>query len=575
MRTTTERSPWAWILFAGRPARGLLQAAILALVVCAPAFLFFGPLDSIARDPWNTYRLHSDDFPYLAKSRTWSRTVSNLFEPHNTHIVPAWRLLTWAMVAASGGRLSALPHTLGIASYAILVALMLLMGRFVARETGRAGLGYAAMVLLGTTSLMLSAASWYSAGQTLWAGFGILSTLSYLQSWKRSQRVARLVLACISAALAGWFWTVGHIAGPVGALYLWVDGRRRFRLAAIAPLIATAMAAGIGMGLGAGRIDGSVSFHGRSTREAIHPWQGVLHTAQAIPENLVLGNLGLSAQTTEGQGVILSIGLALLWAWTRRRPTRITNPSDPPPALSLERLGLSIAISPLEAVGGAIVLAAYLIEWTVRGYLPFSSLRGIVPWYDAIPHTGAVLFVSGWWAALASNAEPTRHRRNRVPLSRLGAIGVVGLALAMILLNRPRVDAQWRAMVPRMLPSEANRFKIEKLQNLRTSYILQDRAAWQTRHLTRLEHAEILARRQGIGLDAIREVFGRLDAPNLPPVYDAIDLLDLPAHGTEHDPAVVRRVLGPAIAMEPETRPLWINPDDPWPPPVESPSPAE
>ena len=59
------------------------------------------------------------------------------------------------------------------------------------------------------------------------------------------------------------------------------------------------------------------------------------------------------------------------------------------------------AFNPLECTGAALVLGSYLVEWTVRGYLPFRSLRTIslgmiVPWYDAVPQIGAVLFVAGW-----------------------------------------------------------------------------------------------------------------------------------------------------------------------------------
>ena len=48
------------------------------------------------------YRLHSDDFAYIGSSRNWERTVDNLFVPHNTHICPSWRVLTYAVVQAAG-----------------------------------------------------------------------------------------------------------------------------------------------------------------------------------------------------------------------------------------------------------------------------------------------------------------------------------------------------------------------------------------------------------------------------------------------------------------------------------------
>ena len=88
---------------------GRLGVIVLTLLIAgAPYVLFFDPIDSWPGQPTCLARsrrrhlLFSDDVPYISASRTWARTVSNLFEPHNTHIVPAWRILTWALVRAAG-----------------------------------------------------------------------------------------------------------------------------------------------------------------------------------------------------------------------------------------------------------------------------------------------------------------------------------------------------------------------------------------------------------------------------------------------------------------------------------------
>ena len=211
----------AWFL---RRTGPLGVVCLVLILVTGPWLLFFDPIGwpgqaHIARDPSAFYWLHSDDFAYVAASRTPPRTLANLFAPHNAHIVPAWRVLTWALVAWSGS-LVKLPAVLAQAAYGILVAVMLMTARLVARETGRAGLGLAAMADVGTTSVMATP--------------------------------ARLLTA---------------------------------------------------MALGGGKIDSTVSFHGRTPGEAARPVEGLLHTAQAIPENLILGNLGLKAQTTPVQGV--------------------------------------------------------------------------------------------------------------------------------------------------------------------------------------------------------------------------------------------------------------------------------
>ena len=130
-----------------RPVGRVTLILLFAGIVTAPAILFFDPATyapnrrgHIARDPREFYTIYSDDVAYVAASRTWDRTRANLLVPHNTHIVPAWRLVTWGMVVCAGN-LERLPVVLGVASYGILVAVMLMAGRLVARETGRIGSG--------------------------------------------------------------------------------------------------------------------------------------------------------------------------------------------------------------------------------------------------------------------------------------------------------------------------------------------------------------------------------------------------------------------------------------------------
>jgi hypothetical protein len=533
----------AWM---GRPL-GVTSTLVLAIVILsAPAWLFFDPLSFIPRDPFATYRLTNDDFAYCAASRNWTRTVESLFTPHNTHIVPGWRLVTWIVVAFAG-RLTRLPDVLATASYGILAAVMLMTGRLVARETCQTGWGLAAMAAVGTSSLMFSAAGWYSAGQPLWAGFGILATLWYLQGWRRAGGSLRLLLASVAAMTAGWLWTVGHLAGPLGAIYLWTDGRARCRFAAVIPLFASVLAFAIAMGLGGRSIDATVSLHGRTAREAFDPIHGALYTMQAIPENLVFGNLGVFAETTALQGALLSVALLFTWAWTRSPQWRF---------------------GPLECAGAAMVLGSYFLEWSIRGYKPFAELRlVVVPWYDGIPQIGTVLFLAGW----CSRPQPARLPWRVLPMTRLTGLVVLSLVIGLVLLNRPRVDRLWRLRpgnMPIMLASERERYPIPELQTLRTSAIVRDRAGWQRRHLAKLEQAETAARRLGIGRDAISRVFGRVRAPELPEVYDAVGLLDVPRKGTEANPRVIQQALGPLLAVEREPRPEWIGADEPWPPPL-------
>jgi hypothetical protein len=574
-----------------RPVRRLGLAIAVVAVATAPAFLFFDPIDVIPnrghvpREPLVIYTLFSDDVAYVSASRTLPRAFSNLFVPHNTHIVPAWRVLTWALVTAAGS-FERLPEVLAVASYSILVAVMLLVGRLAARESGQAMLGLVAMVLVGTTSLMLAPAAWYSAGQPLWAGFGVLATLWYAQSYRRKGQTAALALACASAPLAGWFWTIGHLAGPVAAVYLWVDGRRRCRLAASAPLAASVLAVALSLAIGGRNIDGTVSFHGRSARNAVSPISGLLHTGQAIPENLVFGNLGLTVHTTPAQGALLSLGLIVFWSsrwWLYRfLPRRDDLSAHPSRAAS----GRPRAPGPLECAGLALVLGSYGIEWAFRGYMEYQylrtvSLRFVVPWYDAIPQIGAVLFGVGWWAATRPEGAVSVGTAGK-SLTLAGILAVATLALLLIALNRPRVDAAVRNSVPPLLASErvSKLFVLPRHQTLRANLILLGRAQWQRAHLRRLDRCEEAARRLGLGRETIRAAFVHpwipatfvALSPTQYDLYDAVAMLDLPERGRPADRATVRGALAEFLAEDAEPRPFWLAPKEQWPPAIEPPA---
>lgn len=541
-----------------RPLGRWGRAALMLAVLSAPWVLFFDPIPSfagghIARDPLRIYRVYSDDFAFISASRDVWRTAANLFTPHNSHIVPAWRVLTWTLVAVAGN-LERAPDVLAVASYAILAATMMLTARVVARETGSEAAGASAAVAVGTTSLMLAPATWYSAGQPLWASFATLAAIWYAQSWRRSQSRASLGLCMAATACAGWFWTIGHLAGPCTALYLWFDGRRSCRKAAAAPIAATAIAVGLALGLGAGKVDSRVSFHGRTAAEAARPVEGLSHTMQAIPESLVLGNLGLAAETTPGQGALLTLAVVAAWGILRWRG------------------GGLAAINPIEIAGAAFLTGSYLVEWTVRGYLEYRFLRTInvvmiVPWYHVAPQVGAVLFAVGWWMGPRTAWAGRTWTRPIVPLTRRAALGVLTFSAFLVTLNRPRVEELWFQTSPPMAPSEVAEFPIPSLRYLRSNAMMFDLAEHQRAHLRRFDLAEETAISMGIGLDAVHAAFGRVDIPMLPDAYDAAELLDLPAKGRPADPAQVRRALGAYLVMEPLPRPSWYKDGDPWPPP--------
>jgi len=584
----TPRFKIGTIMNMSRPIGRLGLLLMMVAITTAPAVLFFDPAPlwpghgHVPRDPMSTYTLSGNDVAYVGSSRTWDRALSSLFVPHDMNIEPAWRVLTWALTAWAG-KLERLPDVLAIASYSILVAVMLLIGRLVARETGQAVVGLVSMIMVGTTSLMITPVTWYSAGKALWAGFGILATLWYAQTYRRGGRPAALVFAMISTALAGWFGTIGHLAGPVAAIYLWADGRRRCRIAAAWPVAVSAIAVTLSLAIAYSRFDTNNKSHGHSVREFIRPVHGLLRTVQSIPENLAFGNLGLAVETTPAQGALLTLGLAGFWISRLSLRGRYSglkaNQSRP---FGVAR-ALHLGISPLERAGIALVVGCYLGEWTFgpatehRTFRTY-NLHFVFPEFHAIPQIGAVLWLVGWWSEMMSATLESPLATKLKPLTRRGSLGLGLLILAMLLLHRPRVDFLVRASVPPMLPSEQERFPVLPLQMMRANIVLLNRAVWQRSTLRRLDRAQEIANRSGLGQDAMRTAFGHRYLPasvdSLEPDShgdcDMVGLLDISDRGRADIPISARNELTQLFAEVKEPRPEWLAADETWPPQVKN-----
>ena len=138
-------------------------------------------------DELSHFCLAGDDFAYVADSRDAGRLASNLFEPHNTHVVPLFRIWTYVLVAAAG-RLSYFAPALGLGSYFTFALSLLAMRYLVVRVTGSQVAGLMAMAMLALSTVMESLVVWYSAGQALCAGTAIVATLIALESWLTTAR---------------------------------------------------------------------------------------------------------------------------------------------------------------------------------------------------------------------------------------------------------------------------------------------------------------------------------------------------------------------------------------------------
>ena len=387
---------------------------VFALAICAISYWLW-------RIPLDWYLMKLDDFDYLDRSRSVAVLSRHLFTPHYGHVVPLFRLETYLLFKLAGS-LEALPYVLGWASFATLVLATLLSGHVVAHETGRPDRGVAAMAAVGFSSVWGAATNWYSASQALACGTMILAMLAALQLWRVRGDRWPLLLGLLATMAAPLFWTVGYIAGLVGAAYLLADGRRRFRRAAILPLsVSVATCVLVRWVLVRFSADAAIWAKPRPMDE-VYVGPAITHAAQALCEFL-LKNLGLDASTTDSQAIVIVPILAGLWFWTRGR-------FDPDGARTWPR------INPLEAAGAVMMAASLGDDLLGPGY--DNGIRGVrlSGWYDVIPDLGAVLFAVGWWAGPLESPPP---RVMKCP-ERRDMLVTVLICAVILVLQMPRVE---------------------------------------------------------------------------------------------------------------------------------------
>ena len=481
-------------------------------------------------DPLGCARLTLDDMAFVAASRTWSDLRRHLLDPADGQVVPLFRLLTHAIVRLSG-RLSHLATLLSLAAYASLVGATASVGHLVAREDRRLSLSLAAMAGVGVSSVLEPAASVYAASRALWAGVAALAMLIMLQEWRARGGPWRLAAGLVAAAAAPLLGPGGLAAGLAGSAYLWADGRRRSRKADLLPILAAGLTAVAALA---------------TNPHPFNPLGGALLSARAVPEVLVLNNLGLDTRTTPSQGVVLVTALAVVWAWSRSVGARFW----PRP-------------NPLEAAGATLAVGALWLGFSATGG---GSIDGV----QAVPQIGAVLFAAGWWSGLRGTLrDPSEPPTGLTPPTHREALAVLALLLVLCVAETPRFRRLGQSRVYPLTPFEAKLLPTPMLHWWRTKYLAQELSVRQEQFLKRLDQAEARCRSRGIGREALRRAFGRVEVPGFSGrggPADAIDLLAVPETGIEADPASLRSSVGDLLRVEPEPRPGWMPPDSPWPP---------
>lgn len=517
-----------------RPVRAVLSYVLLLALTILPMWLFWDWLVSP--------QLKGDDFAYVAQSGADSEPLRALFQPHNAHVVPLFRIWT-AAIRSAAGSLAALPLWLSLANFAALMGTLLLAGHLVAVETRRTTYGLMAVALIGLSTVLRQSIVWYAAGQSLVAACLAALALVLAQAYRMRGRAGWLAASCGAVCAAALVWGGGLCAGPAVTAYLAHSPDRRKRVLSYLPLLCSCVLALFFFIVASGSIQRVAAV------ESALPFpvalaRPLVHTCQAVVEALMFGNLGLDARTSGGQACVMVATILVVWI------TRVARRGRPSPY-------------PLEWAGLVLVCVPYLMAFTLRRGYAYENLRDM-GWYNTLPQLGAVLFGMGW-LGMREAALPGRPAHATLG----GIVNVAALVTIMLCLHVPRAHQMMIESEPPMTESERERFLIPELQRLRSIYVYSERADRQRRALVRLDQLDEQARRLGLSRASLRSAFGPVRVPGWPAALvelDAFDLLKVrPDGGPQLSPGQVR-ALAPLVAYEQPARPPWISPSEPWPP---------
>jgi hypothetical protein len=457
MTTTTDAAT------SGAPRPPRVSAIALGCAAILAVALLYAPWIA---NPHIRY----DDFDFLTKSRTWSETRANLWQPMNEHVMPLSRLAAGILMQVVP-RQSAIPRAAQMQGVLAVVLGMWLLYAFVRRELGHPFYAVIAMTLWGVTSTYYECVTWYSASFFILALDMTLAALLAAQSFRRSGRRYALAACAVCCALAPAFHGTALPAGAWCALYLLFpqrldpqaqSSRVRRVAAASVPLLGAVAFLAMSLTSSEGRIVRAEHYRGKTVFAAFNPAEGLQNTLRTLADNQVPGAFGIwDKRSTFSWPTVLAFGVALAvlgLLWWRATPRR-----------RLLALGLALTI------GSDILVYGARADW---GYD-----RTVHNWtrYHLFPHLGLVLFVvgglprfEGRWFTLS----PTGR------LSRRQCLALAGLIVAMTACHWPR--SHW------------SRFKVPPEQ----SAILQ-----------RVARVDARCRQAGIDAATARQALGFLQLP--------------------------------------------------------------
>jgi hypothetical protein len=281
-----------------------------------------------------------DDFEFIRDSLTWQSTIHNLLIPHNEHMSPIARLVTFAF-----WKLGGLAHVgiyCAIFSQMILVGDLALLYRLLRVEGLDEGAALAGTAIFGVTQVYYEAIAWYSASLSSLALLFILAgllTIAGRQGWRCWLAVN------IYAVLAMCSFSNGILAAAFFPIYAWM--RADVGIVGVGKiLVRTLPGIAIYMGLyflfARPHMEHLDIYNGGSVYQSFHPWSALGNTGRALVDVTLMGNLGgqghfFTAHWRRTFFATLTIVLMVAAIWTTLRRQRL-------PALALWFLTLNLLL---------------------------------------------------------------------------------------------------------------------------------------------------------------------------------------------------------------------------------------
>lgn len=322
---------------------------------------------------WAGLEPYSDDHHYLAMSADWQATKSNLFRPHNEHLVVPQRLFDFVVVAV--GRHVGIAHATQLGSTLLFVAAVALLHLVAVREFDSPLAGPVCVLLFAFSTVYSEVLTWFTASLWLIPLMLFLTGILCVQC----RGIAGAIGAACVAFCSCFSFSIGLIVGPL--LCVWqaskVESLRTLRswLLITLPAVGTAAAMAIVVPFML-RWFQTAEYLGSSSREALREFDIVAGTGNIVrvmTDFLLLRNLGIyfCLETWWLYALLfplLPAGLVLL---ARRHPE-------------------SWQLFPMLTV----ILAPYLMVYPFRSFVPYAILQ---MWtrYHLFPQMGLAMLLTG------------------------------------------------------------------------------------------------------------------------------------------------------------------------------------